>query len=171
MLTIPLPRLEREGSLEFQAEIPPDDPIWEDAEFRFSAPLEVSGRAEWFTSGEVLVRITLKGRKAQECRRCLAPVEVPLAQELSLLFMPEGEDGVGEEEDGARILPNTARTLDLAVALREELILSHEPYVLCREDCRGLCASCGANLNEETCQCTTEEQDPRWEVLRALKDE
>lgn len=171
MLTIPLVRLEREGTLEIQAEIPPDDAIWEGTELRFSTPLEVSGQAEWFTSGEVLVRVTLKGRQAQECRRCLEPVEIPVEVEWSLLFAPPGEEQGDEDEDTVRLLPKHASELDLVGPIREELILSDQPYVVCREDCKGFCPTCGVNLNDESCQCSTEELDPRWDALRALKDE
>jgi uncharacterized protein len=39
---------------------------------------------------------------------------------------------------------------------------------VCREDCRGLCPSCGANRNRETCSCQIEWVDPRMDALRAL---
>lgn len=169
MLTIPLTRLEREGTLELQAAIPPDDPSWEGTELRFSAPLSISGKAQWLTSGEVLVRASIRSRLSLECRRCLEPVEVPVEEELTLLFVPSGE---GEEEDeDARILPERGTDLELGAAIREEVILALWPFALCKPDCRGLCPRCGANLNEETCQCSSEELDPRWDALRALNEE
>lgn len=171
MLTIPLARLEREGTLEFQAEIPPDDPIWEGAEFSFAAPLNVTGKAEWLGGGEVLVEVFLEGRRAQECRRCLEPVETVVEEEWSLLFLPEEEVSGSGGDESARVLPEDARELELGPVVREEMILADQPFVLCREDCKGLCPSCGVNLNEETCQCSTEELDPRWDALRALRDQ
>lgn len=171
MLTIPLARLEREGTLEIQAEIPPEDSIWDGTDFRFSAPLEVSGQAEWLSSGDVLVDLTLRGKRDQVCRRCLEPVAVTLEEELSLLFIPPGDDENEMEDDDARPLSPEATELDLVEVVREELILADRPYVVCREDCRGLCPICGINLNEESCQCSLEEPDPRWDALRALKDE
>jgi uncharacterized protein len=169
MLTIPLARLEREGTLEIQAAIPPDDPIWEGTELRFSTPLSISGQAQWITSGEVLVRVSLFGQMAQECRRCLDPVVVPMEEELTLLFLPEGESREDEEE--VRILPHGTSELDLGQVIWEELILLHWPYALCKEGCRGMCPRCGANLNNESCQCSSEGSDPRWDALRALKEE
>ena len=73
MLTIPLSRIEREGSLEIRAEIPSDDPSWEGTELRFSAPLSVFGQVQWIPSGEVLARLRVQSSLAQECRRCLDP--------------------------------------------------------------------------------------------------
>ena len=169
MLTIPLARLEREGALEIQAAIPPDDPSWDGTELRFSTPLSISGQARWLTSGEVLVRVSLRARLAQECRRCLDPVEIPVEAELVLLFAPPG--GIEDQDDEVRLLPQGMVELDLKEAIREEVILTQRPYALCRPDCRGLCPKCGANLNQETCQCSSEELDPRWDALRALNEE
>jgi uncharacterized protein len=169
MLTIPLARLEREGALEVQAAIPPDDPSWDGTELRFSTPLSISGQARWLTSGEVLVRVSLRAGLSQECRRCLEPVEAPLEEELVLLFVPPG--GIEEQDDEVRSLPQGMVELDLREVIREEVILAQRPYVLCRPECRGLCPACGANLNEETCQCSSEELDPRWDALRALNEE
>ena len=169
MLTIPLARLEREGALEIQAAIPPDDPIWEGTELRYSIPLSISGQAQSLTSGEVLVRLSLRGRSRQECRRCLDPVEIPVEEELTLLFVPPGESNDGNEE--VRFLPEGTADLELGKALREEVILSQRPFAVCRPDCRGFCPQCGVNLNEETCQCSDEGSDPRWDALRALNEE
>ena len=170
MLTIPLARLEREGTLEIQAVIPPDDPGWEGTEFRFSTPLSISAQARWTTSGEVLVRVSLRGQVAQECRRCLDGMDVQIEEELSLLFVPPGENQE-EGEESSRVLPYGASELELGDAIREELILACWPFALCREDCRGLCPRCGVNLNQDSCQCSTEEPDPRWDALRALNEE
>ncbi len=102
MLTIPLYRLEREGSLEIRAEIPSDDPSWEGTELRFSAPLSVFGQVWCGPSGEVLARLRLRGLKAQECRRCLEPVSVPMEEELDLLFAAVDESA---ELDGESVRP------------------------------------------------------------------
>ncbi|MGB1779712.1 MAG: DUF177 domain-containing protein, partial [Longimicrobiales bacterium] len=59
----------------------------------------------------------------------------------------------------------------LSKAVREEMILAVNPYVVCEPECRGLCPKCGANLNEGACDCTDDEVDPRWAALRDLKSE
>jgi uncharacterized protein len=170
MLTIPLSRIEREGSLEIRAEIPSDDPSWEGTELRFSAPLSVFGQVQWIPSGEVLARLRVQSSLAQECRRCLDPVNVTVEEEMDLLFSPVSE---GEEldDDTVRPLPEASGNLDLGEAIREEVILSQSLLALCRPDCKGLCPQCGTNWNEDRCDCAREEPDPRWEALRALKEE
>jgi uncharacterized protein len=122
------------------------------------------------TGGEVLVRVSLRGETDQECRRCLESVVVPLVEELNLLYVPP-DSNQEEEEESVRILPREASELALGQAIREELVLSYWPFALCREDCRGLCPRCGVNLNQDSCQCSTEELDPRWDALRALNEE
>jgi len=169
MLTIPLARLQREGSLEISAAISPSDPSWEGTEFRFATPLSVSGQAQWLPDGEVLVRLELRGQRALECRRCLEPVATRVQEKLELFFAPMDE--ADSEDDEQRLIPDGVGQLDLAEALREEMILALSPLALCRPDCKGLCPYCGQNLNESNCQCTTEEPDPRWDALRALKKE
>jgi uncharacterized protein len=42
---------------------------------------------------------------------------------------------------------------------------------ICRSDCRGLCAACGANLNHEECRCETHATDPRLAPLARLKQD
>ena len=74
MLTLDLPRLEREGTLDVSAEIPADDPLWEGSELTLRSPLRVVGRASLAGSGEVLVAVDLTGEFEYECRRCLEPV-------------------------------------------------------------------------------------------------
>lgn len=169
MLTIPLARLERQGTLEIRAAIPADDASWEGTGFTFSTPLEVSGEAQWVSSGEIVARIRVQGELAQECRLCLEPVSTEVDRDMTLVFEPE----VNEEPlDGEfRSMPEGATDLNLKGPIREEMILSQPLLVQCTSDCLGLCPGCGTNLNEETCQCQGESTDPRWDALRALRDE
>lgn len=169
MFKLDLPRLEREGSLEISAEIPADAPLWADSDLRFRGPLRVKARAFLAGSGEVLVDTSLKGELEQECRRCLATVVTPVDLNVMLVFGPVDEE-VGEDGE-IRPLDPEALELDLGDTVREELILAVDPFVLCDPECRGLCPRCGVDRNKETCGCSLEEPDPRWDTLRALKRE
>jgi uncharacterized protein len=53
--------------------------------------------------------------------------------------------------------------------LRENILLSLPVQPLCREDCRGLCPQCGANLNLGSCGCQAPVVDPRLQILRKLR--
>ena len=168
MLIVDLGRLEREGRIRLRQDIGADDPIWNGLEFRFAEPVHVDLEAQQVIH-DVLVQGTVEGTVAHECRRCLEPVTVHVAENLSLFF----RDGIPEQEAEAEevyALPDRG-DLDLSQALREQLTLAVPRFVLCREDCRGLCPTCGTNLNESTCDCVVEEVDDRWAALRRINFE
>ena len=58
--------------------------------------------------------------------------------------------------------------LDVDQFVRSELLLNLPMKVLCREDCRGICNRCGANLNYETCGCDRSSPDPRMSVIQDI---
>lgn len=171
MLMIDLARLERDGRIRVDAEIPAGDPLWEDTELTFDEPLQVHAVATVAGSGEVVVRGRLEGRLLRECRRCLDPVRTPVDRELTLVWAPRDELEPREDDGETRPLELSATTVDLGGAIREELILGTGRFVVCDPECRGLCPRCGINLNVESCDCTLEEPDPRWDTLRALQND
>ena len=170
MLRLDLACLGRESTVQVDARVPADDPLWEGLEVSFDGPVEVLLRVSEAGSGEIVARGTVQATLLQECRRCLEPVRSRLAEELTMVFVPS--DSPEAEDDGdVRLFKANAAELDLGQPVREELVLTIEPYVVCDPECRGLCPRCGANRNTETCSCTEEESDPRWDALRALKEE
>jgi uncharacterized protein len=90
-------------------------------------------------------------------------------EEITLVF---DADATPEESDGgeAFVFDPSSRNLDIGEAVRGEVILASNPYVVCDPACKGLCPRCGADLNEGPCGCTAEDMDSRWEALRGLKD-
>ena len=100
--------------------------------------------------GRLLLEVTIRADLIQPCRRCAAPVRSEL---------------VIEESFDVRIPPN-AETIDLLEPVLHLVLSAHDPNVLCREDCRGLCPSCGADLNEHPDHHCDEGEDDR----RTLKD-
>jgi len=171
MLRLDLVRLGREGSVQVEASVQPDDALLEGLEASFEEPVRVSLRGTSAGSGEVVVRGTVEAEIRQPCRRCLEEVRGRLYEELTLVFAPVNASEVPEDDGDIRTFDERASELDLSDAVREELILAIDPYVVCDPECKGLCPRCGTNLNVETCSCTEEESDPRWDALRALKEE
>jgi uncharacterized protein len=167
MLRLDLARLEREGSVHVQAELPADDPLWEGTELDFAAPVSVDLRAQFAGSGEIVVRGRVRGVLESECRRCLDPVRTDVSEDLTLVYAPE--DLLAGDELDVRPIPARARELDLGEAIREELMLDVNPFVVCDPECKGLCPRCGVNRNQQTCDCVVEELDPRWDVLRRAR--
>jgi len=67
-----------------------------------------------------------------------------------------------------QLLPGQA-VIDIADDVRQTLLLAVPLKLLCSENCRGLCPTCGKNLNEGECSCRNDVGDPRWDVLRNLQ--
>lgn len=170
MLRLDLARLGREGSLEVSARIPPDDALWEDLGVTLREAVEVDLRASMAGTGQIVVRGSLKATPDQECRRCLEPVSGETDVDVTLVFVPS-DDPAADEDDDARVFDAGASELDLSVPVREELIFAIDLFVVCDPECKGLCPRCGTNLNTDSCDCTMEEPDPRWDALRSLQNE
>jgi uncharacterized protein len=91
-------------------------------------------------------------------------VEVPVAEDVNLLFVDEGTEG-SEDDPDVYIIEKRDHDLDLRPAMREQWLLAVPALVTCREDCKGLCPRCGADLNQGACDCAPP-TDPRWDALR-----
>lgn len=109
----------------------------------------------------VTVRGTLRGTVHQECVRCLehfgTPVEAPLdvfAERIGTARRKADELEL-DRDDYMRF--HDGRLLDLRGDAREALLLEVPMNPRCREDCRGLCPKCGANLNEGPHRCGLDE--------------
>lgn len=106
----------------------------------------------------------------QACRRCLALSETHVRLEIEEEFIPSVDIETGAslpitDEDEAELVINEHHLLDLTEVLRQLAVAAVVNPGLCREDCRGLCPVCGANLNSETCTCQKQIGDPRLAVL------
>jgi uncharacterized protein len=107
------------------------------------------------------------------CGRCLEPFAWPVDSAFDLRYQPstlnagEGEREVAEDDLTTAFYDDDV--IDLEQFMGEQFYLSLPMKPLCREDCRGLCPSCGMNLNLSTCNCDREWEDPRLAALRALK--
>lgn len=84
------------------------------------------------------------------------------------LFRQELEDYTNEKSEVVYLHPNTD-IIELDKDIRDFAVLAVPMKQLCSEDCKGLCQSCGKNLNEGPCNCLEEKSDPRWEPLQSLK--
>jgi uncharacterized protein len=84
--------------------------------------------------------------------------------------LPSARDPAGEERElsaGDFLVPVHAdETIDVTEVIRQHVVLALPIAPRCREDCRGLCQQCGADLNDEPCGCVPRAVDPRLDVLR-----
>ncbi len=99
------------------------------------------------------------------CARCLENYTRDCDVELCLDYV-EGDDPYMHLENVELSAHDTDKVfyrgpeIDLSVGIREAIILSQPITALCRDDCRGLCPVCGANLNKKRCACKVEHVGP-----------
>jgi len=164
MLRVNLRALEH-GSVEIAGSLAPDDPRLDGLDVELAKPVKVTGQLVGVGPGRYYWRGEVTTTARGQCRRCLTPVDVAVAVPVGVMFT---EDPSADDPSAWVIEPN-ATVLDLSQPVREELILSAPTYVLCRDDCRGLCPGCGEDLNVGSCRCRPS-TDPRWGSLETLRN-
>lgn len=101
------------------------------------------------------------------CGRCLDLVKTPFHFPIErTLDMNQSEEERIEDLDEQPYLKGYNLDIDLLVS--GELILNLPMKVLCDEDCKGICNSCGANLNHDPCACDRNPQDLRMSVIQDI---
>ena len=100
-----------------------------------------------------------------ECRRCLEPISGEIHAHVRELYRPHDR---GEEDE--ETYPLAGEVLDLQPLVRDALVLELPLAPLCSDECRGICPSCGADLNAGSCGCADRPDDPRWAALDVLKE-
>ena len=118
-------------------------------------------------AGKILVGIEI------ECTRCLQAIEKDLEIPFNVTYVAAEnytdakESKLNDEDLDVSIFDG--HKIDLSELVREQIILNLPEQIFCSEDCKGLCAKCGANRNLIDCNCEEKEIDPRWQGLRELK--
>ena len=167
MLSYDLRSLE-EHAAAVDGTLAPDDAVWEEGDPCPAGPIRVTGRLSRAGDGRFYFSGGIAGTAVGECRRCLTDVSTPVDVHVHLIF---AEEGLDDEEDtsDAYLFDPGERSLDLRPAVREEWLLAVPGFPLCREDCKGLCPRCGADLNAGPCDCPPE-SDHRWTALKGTTD-
>ncbi len=133
----------------------------------------VEGKVELMrTPRSILVRGTLHTEIELTCSRCLSLFTLPLAMDIEEEYFPTTDIVTGSpvalpDEPGCFTI-DKHNILDLTEAIRQYALLAIPMKPLCRQDCAGLCPTCGYNLNESNCGCPPKLADPRWSKLLKL---
>jgi uncharacterized protein len=109
------------------------------------------------------LRLRFSAGLSGPCMRCLEPAEPTFEVDAREVSLPGG----GEELSSPYLAED--EELHLARWARDALALALPAQITCREDCAGLCAQCGANLNEDPDHQHEPGPDPRWSKLGELK--
>jgi uncharacterized protein len=117
------------------------------------AGVRLEGRIEPVGDG-YLLRGNLRGVLTVSCARCLEPAPVAIDSPMAISFVEKGED---DEEDPDEAQDDVVKfehgVLDVGGPIRDEILLAVPMSAICREDCAGICPSCGRNRNLTPCDC------------------
>lgn len=151
-MIIDVARLPEEGDRFEGEESPAIFEMEGEKDVRFDGPVHYDLAAQ-LVSSELIVSGSLKVSMGLRCRRC--------AEFFSSEITEPSFNCVREVTD-------EMESADLTADIREAMLLVFPTYPLCSEDCKGLCARCGGNLNRNECSCGPH-ADFRWGGLENLK--
>lgn len=130
-------------------------------------PLRLHGVLESVVDG-ILVRGELAGELAMQCARCLTPVDVAVAADVAELFTDPGRAEADDVEPGYTVHEGR---IDVDTLLRDALAPAVPVAPLHDPHCRGLCPTCGADLNTLADHGHDDVPDLRWGALSSLRVE
>lgn len=141
---------------------------------RVSGEIKISGTAR--RSSEI-ARLTgkLSGDLEIACSRCLLLTDFALDAFFDVDFVTaENYGSVNNETELTQtdlsVSLYNGDQINLDELVLEQILLNLPMHQLCREQCAGLCLTCGANKNINPCDCGAKDIDPRWSALKELKN-
>ena len=138
-MKIPLTSLKNSKSIVLEEEISPDDLDIDIGIMHFPDALRLKAEA-WKSDSDLTVEVHIEGERNFTCSLCLEEFNNLFEKDFTLHYDIKGRDSVIIDQD-----------------VRDEIILEHPIRILCSPDCKGVCLFCGANRNEETCDCKGDE--------------
>ena len=137
-MKIPVKNLREDETQVFEEDVDAEELDIDIGVMQFTDPVHV--KAEAMKSGDDLtVQAHIEGERLLTCSLCLEEFDNVFEKDITLHYDIKGLDSVSIDPD-----------------VRDEIMLDNPIRVLCQTDCRGLCASCGANLNDGPCECKPE---------------
>ena len=133
----------------------------------------VQGKIKLVRTGRgMLAKGTLHTEAEVTCSRCLSPFSCPLTLNIEEEYLPTTDIVSGAvlplPEEPSWFTIDEYYLLDLTEAIRQYMMLAIPMKPLCREDCAGICLTCGHNLNQGPCGCLPQEADSYWSELVRL---
>ena len=162
--------------IRFSLDIAPGE-IPFDRQITQTSPLHAEGKAEMLHAslGEMRIQGRLTVKMEAPCDRCLEPAAVAVDREFDLTYAPAAQAQAGGEKEVEEAAVEVGfyegSGLELNDVLREVVLLDLPMQTVCREDCKGICPSCGGNRNQQMCDCHAERIDDRWNQLKKFRVE
>jgi uncharacterized protein len=117
--------------------------------------------------GCVTLRLVCETDFHTECARCLRDVVEKVAFDFESTIRVD--DNAPEYIDSHAVIIDSSNQLDLTELVSGLVLMNLPMKSLCKDDCRGICAKCGEDLNEGECGCSPD-IDPRLAKLKELLD-
>lgn len=171
MMIVDLAKLEGSDN-RFEFSIAADDLDLETENVRLKSDTAVSGEiSKNIVKTDVTGTISVAAEI--DCTRCLIPIAEHLTFSFDVSYLPSDEllkEADAElDSDDLDVDALDGDELDLREVVREQILLNLPDQIFCKDDCKGMCQKCGANLNLIDCSCQETEIDPRWAALKNLK--
>ena len=119
-------------------------------------------------SRQLVLSAEIEAKAKFRCDRCLEEFETALRPKMRSVYVWNETKSSEFSEEDIHLLAHRDHIIDLTDDVKECLLLAVPLKVVCRENCAGLCSSCGKNLNlmpSGVCDCPPKEMDPRWNKL------
>lgn len=136
-----------------------------DDNFQLTAPVRFDGAAA-NVGGTIEITGTASAAVSLICDRCAESFDTTIEFDIDEAFKKEDEFSKDDENPDVSTFEGT--TIDLAELVYTNLYINLPSKFLCHEDCKGLCPVCGNNLNHGSCDCSSENTDPRFDILDKL---
>ncbi len=118
---------------------------------QYRSPVNAKVQAKMTHEGEIIFSGKVETAFTVQCGRCLEMFERPIKLNFEQVITPADLE------------------VDITPEIRETVFLDLPVNAVCRDNCRGICASCGTNLNKSTCGCASTQTDSRWDALKRLR--
>lgn len=137
----------------------------------FDFPGTAHVQLDYYRAGaELFLQGHVTGQVVGHCARCLEDYNFPLATDFSTVLVPAAwKPSNPEEGESIDLDYYAADEIDLTPIVCERIVLALPTRPLCNEACKGLCAHCGANLNNAPCACPAANPALRLAPVRAGK--
>lgn len=140
----------------------PDSEVY-GSRYSFLKPMHIDGNIS--NNGKtLLLDAVCEGVISTQCARCARDIQKDIRFRIKEALI-QGEKKTDEFED---IIVFEKNDVDIDEIVYNNFIINVSARYLCKEDCKGLCPKCGADLNEGDCGCSEKEVDPRWAALAEM---
>lgn len=119
-------------------------------------------------NGKVAAMIVIK------CDRCLEEYNQEIDTSFFYVLVPvqsvEGKKEIALGKEDMEVSLYDGAKIQIGEIFREQILLQIPMRHVCREDCKGICSGCGADLNREECRCRTETLNNPFSMLKKLRE-